>query len=630
MKTRKTPIRCGVAVAALVAAAAIPAANTSSDAHRPFFSRIAPPNVAETLATSSRKAADADGFPSLGVGRVRVVVESGAPADARRVIEAAGGTVERSWRNLVQADLPRSAVPALRRRASVEAVRAPMRMFLDAVGGEEVAASLAPAWHAKGFTGKGVKVAIIDGGFIGLADRQAQGDLPASLVTRDICGGRFNTETEHGTAVAEIVHEMAPEAQLYLICVDTEVDLAAAAAFAKVEGAHVISHSAGWFGEMRGDGSGPIGAIVADARAAGILWVNSAGNSAQTHWSGTYVSADGDRVHDWAPGDEGNTFVWPNDTEICGFLRWDEWSGGASDFDLVLFHSATGTLLAASDDVQGGDKPPVEGLCVGQRSGTDLTVAWGIEAYSVKSAPRMDLFVFDEPLQYQTPAGSLAEPATSAAALSVGALCWQTRQPEFFTSQGPTIDGRVKPDIAGHDSVSGATYGGFTGCAESAFAGTSAAAPEVSGAAALVKQAFPKFGPDQLQQYLLKSARDMAAAGMDNVTGAGELQLPKAPDVVPPTSRALASTGRAGKTVKLLSAIADNEGAVSVVEQVKRNGKAVRTIRRPGSVVATSPRTVTTPWTAPAKPKGTFQHCAVAVDAAGNRSPQSCARIVLR
>ena len=630
MKTRKIAIRCGVAVAALVATAAIPAATIVNDAHRPFFSRIEPPNVFEALATSSPKSADTDGFPSLGAGRVRVVVESGAPADARRVIEAAGGTVERSWRSLVQADLPRSAVPAVSRRASIRAVRAPMRMFADAIGGEEVAASLAPAWHAKGFTGKGVKVAVLDGGFMGLADRQAAGDLPANVVTRDFCGGRFSTETEHGTAVAEIVHEMAPEAQLYLLCIDTEVDLAAAAAFARAEGASVISHSAGWFGEMRGDGSGPIGAIVADARAAGILWVNSAGNEAQTHWAGTFVSADGDRAHDWAPGDEGNTFVWPNDTEICGFLRWDEWSGGASDFDLVLFHSATGVVLAKSDDEQGGEERPVEGLCVGQRSGSDLTVAWGIDGYSVRSTPRMDLFVMDEPLQYQTPSGSIGDPATSTAALAVGALCWQTRQPEFFSSQGPTIDGRTKPDIAGHDSVSGATYGGFTACAESAFAGTSAAAPEVSGAAALVKQAFPKYGPDQLQQYLQKSARDMGAAGMDNVTGAGELQLPKAPDVVPPTARALASTGRAGKTVKLLSAIADNEGTVTVVEQVKKNGKVVKTLRRPGSVVATSPKTVATPWTAPVKPKGRFQHCAVAVDAAGNRSAESCARIVLR
>ena len=73
----------------------------------------------------------------------------------------------------------------------------------------------------------------------------------------------------------------------------------------------------------------------------------------------------------------------------------------------------------------------------------------------------MELFTFSPPLQYQTPAGSLLEPATSPATLAVGALCWQSKQPEAFSSQGPTIDGRMKPDIAGHDSVSGATYGPF-------------------------------------------------------------------------------------------------------------------------------------------------------------------------
>ena len=623
--TARKAIISFVAVAALAVTASIPAASIFSGANRPVLDRISSPKVAESLTLQPRASA-AGNVPALGAGRVRIVVESDAPASATAAIEAAGGRIERNWRGLFQAVVPRSAVPALRR--SVGVVRAPMRMHLDAVNGEEVTASLAPPWHAKNLTGSGVKVAVIDGGFIGLAERQAAGDLPSSVITQDFCRGRFNTASEHGTAVAEIVHEMAPGAQLYLICVDTEVDLAAAAAYAKAQGASVISHSASWFG-ARGDGSGTIGTIVSEARAAGILWVNSAGNYADTHWSGTYVSADGDRAHDWAPGDEGNTFVWPDDTEICGYLRWDEWSGGASDFDLVLFHSATGVTLAVSDDVQGGSESPEEELCVGQRSGSNMTVAWGIRGYFVRSTPKMDLFVFDMPLEYQTAAGSLGDPATSPASLAVGALCWQSRQPEFFTSQGPTIDGRMKPDLVGHDSVSGATYGPFSSC-PSGFAGTSAAAPEVAGAAALVKQAFPAYGPDQLHQYLVKNALDMGAAGMDSVTGAGELQLPKAPDVVPPTARALASTGRAGKTVKLLAAIADNEGAVSVVEQVKRNGKAVKTIRRPGSVVATSPKTVSTPWTAPAKPKGAFRHCAVAVDAAGNRSPESCARIVLR
>ena len=155
-----------------------------------------------------------------------------------------------------------------------------------------------------------------------------------------------------------------------------------------------------------------IGAIVSDARAAGILWVNSAGNYADTHWSGTYVSADGDRAHDWAPGDEGNTFVWPNDTEICGYLRWDEWSGGASDFDSSCSTPHPESRSRSPKTSQGGQQSPEEGLCVGQRSRSDMTVAWGIRGYSVRSTPRMDLFVFDMPLQYQTAAGASA---TSAA-----------------------------------------------------------------------------------------------------------------------------------------------------------------------------------------------------------------------
>src|SRR4030095_5182337 len=107
------------------------------------------------------------------------------------------------------------------------------------------------------------------------------------VVTQDLCADEFGTADDHGTAVAEIVHEMAPDAQLYLVCVGTEVDLAAAEAYAKSQGVSVINESLGWEGPYRDDGSGPVDAIVADARANGILWVNSAGNEAATPWAGT-------------------------------------------------------------------------------------------------------------------------------------------------------------------------------------------------------------------------------------------------------------------------------------------------------------------------------------------------------
>ena len=568
------------------------------------------------------------GLVTTGDGKVRVVIEARGPALVRASVQALGGRVERRYGNLVQAVLAPSDLYALTKSSAVEFVRTPFAHVEHAVNGEEVVASLATAWHAKGFTGKGVKVAVIDGGFQGLAERQAEGELPANVVSQDFCGGHFATATDHGTAVAEIVHEMAPDAQLYLVCVDTEVDLAAAEAYAKGQGIHVINHSMGWQGPFRNDGSGPVGAIVAAARAHGIVWVNSAGNEAQTHWSGTYSAAGS--LHAWSPnGDLGNTFVWPNGEVICGFLKWDEWPAGVSDFDLGLLLSGANVLLASSEGEQTGTESPYEELCVEQSSGADLTVFWAIRGYRVSTSPRLDLESWSPPLEYQTAAGSIAAPASSPAAFAVGALCWQSRQLEPYSSQGPTIDGRVKPDIAGHDSVPSATYGPFTSC-PSAFAGTSASSPEVAGAAALVKQAYPTFGPDQVKQLLMRGARDLGAPGLDSVYGAGELQLPKPPDVVAPTARALVSTGRKGKALKLRSTVADDSGEVSVVEVVKLRGKTVARIKGNGFVSASSPRTIVVVWKVPAKAKGAYQHCSRAIDRAGNSSPMSCAKVVVK
>lgn len=58
--------------------------------------------------------------------------------------------------------------------------------------------------------------------------------------------------------------------------------------------------------------------------------------------------------------------------------------------------------------------------------------------------------------------------------------------------------------------------------------GTSFAAPEVSGAAALVWQAYPYFSNDLVRQTLLGTADDLGAAGPDRVFGYGELDAGKA------------------------------------------------------------------------------------------------------
>jgi subtilisin family serine protease len=535
----------------------------------------------------------------------------------------------------VEALMPPVSLAALSRRASVGFVRLPEKGTLEAVSGEEVNASLASALQAKGITGKGVKVAIIDGGFMGLPSLQVTGDVPANVTTADFCQGGFYSDTEHGAAVTEVVHEMAPGAQLYLACTDDEAGVVKAEQWAKQNGAQIINFSVGYFLSGRGDGSGLVGSAVADARAAGILWVNAAGNHAQEHWSGTWTDADGNGFLDFAPGDETNSFVLPNGAGVCGDLKWDEWPTAKSDFDLGLYSSTTSSFVATSTVTQNGTQPPIEGVCYGNTTGAPMTLGWAIRAQpNIVSAPRFDLFSFGSaiPLQYQTAAGSIVDPATSPSALAVGAVCWQNNSLEFYSSQGPTIDGRTKPDMSAQDSMSSVTYGAFDGSCPSGFAGTSSASPTTAGAAALVKQANPSFKAPQLQAFLEQRAVvDIGAAGVDDQTGAGALRLPSLSlplDRTKPSARALSSKGVRGHGVKLYSRLFDNSGRLRIREQVKQNGHVIKTFTT-GYVSTPKSETGFITWNAPSKIRGTITHCVRAQDRAGNLSPISCASVAL-
>lgn len=591
----------------------------------------------DSLVTGTTPSAAArTGFVQLGVplraGKVQVRIEAANLRAAQTAVRRLSGTVEATWHEYVKALVPRSALVPLSRLSSVRYVGALEQIHEEAVNGEEVAASLANSWQSKGITGSGVKVAIIDGGFGGLAERQARGDIPAKVTKADFCGGRFSTATVHGTAVTEIVHEMAPGALLYLACTTDEFSVAAAEQWAKGQGAKVINMSAGFFLSGRGDGSGVVGSAAADARANGILWVNAAGNHAQGHWTGNFVDTNGDKYLDFAAGDEGNTFVWHSNEVVCGYLKWDEWPSGTSDFDLALVQSSNFQVVASSTIVQNGSTPPIEGACAVNGSGSDATVAWAVYGTRVVSNPRLDLFSTHDPIEYFVPAGSIIDPAANPAALAAGAICWQNNDLEFYSSQGPTIDGRTKPDLAAQDSVSSATYGPFSVSCPSGFAGTSAASPTVAGAAALVKQANPSFGPDQIETYLQRNAVDFGPSGVDTQYGAGGLHLPATTgiaDRIRPKATALGSSGLRGHPVKLYSRLFDNSGQLKVREQVKQNGHVIKTY---STGYLSTPKTETgyLNWPAPLHIKGTITHCTRAQDRAGNVSAITCARVALR
>lgn len=565
--------------------------------------------------------------------RVEVQAVAGA-ARVRSAISRLGGRVERTYGRRLQVLVPPSSLRALAGLAGVRYVGLPQYGYALAIPGEEVAATGANAWQSAGFTGAGVKVAVIDLGFAGWRDRQAQGDLPPNVITQDFCQGRFETATEHGAGVGELVYEMAPGAQLYLICISSVGDVAAAVAYAKAQGIHIVNHSVGYFNAGRGDGSGPIGSIIADARASGILWVNAAGNHAQRHWTGTFSDPDGDKFHNFSATDEGQTLFLGAGRTLCAFLRWDEWPATATDYDIYLSVSATGQIVAASEADQTGSQPPLEQLCYTNATGLSQNFALFLVAFNAVNTPRIDLFVNGTQAEYQVPAGSILDPATQPRSFTIGAICWLDSSLEPYSSQGPTIDGRTKPDLAGQDSETTGTYGPFSVCGQSGFTGTSAASPTVAGAAALVKHANPTYTADQIQTFLEGRAGDLGVPGRDNQFGAGRLQLgaagvgPVTKDTVPPKARALASTGKRGTQVKLRLQASDETGEVRLRVQVKTATKTLATISV-GFTKTDPVKTYFVNWRAPARLTGTIKHCLQAFDRTGNASAVSCAKLTI-
>jgi hypothetical protein len=190
-------------------------------------------------------------------------------------------------------------------------------------------------------------------------------------------------------------------------------------------------------------------------------------------------------------------------------------------------------VVASSTTAQTGVQPPTEFRCYTNSSGAQQNLEVAIRRAQASASPRLDLWIYQSPqsLEHPVVAGSVLEPATSPKTFAAGAVCWNSTTVESFSSQGPTIDGRIKPDIAGPDGVSSGTYGSSPACNGAGFYGTSAAAPHVGGAAALVKQANPSFSPAQIQSFLVDRAVDLPPIGPDNGTGNGKLSMG-----VPPAS----------------------------------------------------------------------------------------------
>ena len=432
--------------------------------------------------------------------------------------------------DLYQVRAPRTMLGKLAAQPGVRRVRPPLPHATDFIVSEGVWSSGANNWVNQGWNGSGQSVVVIDIGFSGWQDLQSHNELPSFVSIRNFRGdGHFETTT-HGAAVSEIVYDVAPGASLSLFAIDTELELEQAVDTAIAQNADVIVHAVSWFNTGAGNGTGVIADQVRRADDAGILWVNAAGNQAREYYQGYFTpSSSNPNRHAFTPNDEGNDVTLNAGDTICGMLSWDAWPATADDYDLYLYRG--GQWVARSDEPQTGTEPPTEALCY--TAGVSDVYNFVIVHYSLDYPPvLMRLFVSGANLQYNTIAGSIVQPADAPQALATGAIFWlKPFHLESFSSRGPTTDGRIKPDLAAYDGVSTRTYGytnyldydhGGTG-----FFGTSASAPLVGGAAALVRQRFPHWSTAEIRNFLTSRAIDMGDPGPDNAYGSGRLNLPE-------------------------------------------------------------------------------------------------------
>lgn len=451
----------------------------------------------------------------------------------RKQIALSGGQViatsKYAWKVQVPMNLGRLRTSLAAASGVVQFVRPPL-VPQTLVVSEGVALTGASNYHAMGFRGQGVRIAVIDLGFAGLSAAQSRGELPGGIQTFDYTGTGIESGTNHGTAVAEIIYDMAPQAQLILMKVSDEVDLENAKEEAIRQGAKIINHSVGWFNTNFYDGTGTINNIVADARSRGVLWVNAAGNYARRHWQGTFRDTNFNKWHEFSGGDETISITVNAGDQIGVFLTWNDWwPGSANDYDLYLFNN-NGTQVAASQRIQSGTEPPIESLFY--QSFIPGTFHIQIKADGTPAPRTFSLFSLNHDIEYAVPSNSIIAPGDSPNALTVGAVnrqTWTTGPIAPYSSQGPTNAGLSKPDIVGPDRVSTSTYAEFPG--------TSAATPHVAGAAALLLSENPNLTAGQLEARLKSDAIPM---GSPLQFGSGRLNLTQAS---PPTQPDLTVSG---------------------------------------------------------------------------------------
>jgi hypothetical protein len=404
-----------------------------------------------------------------------------------------------------------------------------------------------------GVTGAGIKVGVLSDSVDYLASAQASGQLSPVTV---LPGQSGKPATGEGTAMLEIIHDLAPGAQLYFATGEGgEANFAQNILNLRQSGCDILVDDLGYPDESPFQ-DGVIAQAVNTVAGGGALYFSAAGNSgnfdsgASGTWEGDFLDGgavsfpEKAKIHSFGLVNY-NTVVAGGSQTISSSapradLFWsDPLGGSANDYDLFVLDPTGRTVLRSSTTTQDGAQDPYESVS---------TLNPGERIVIVKSsgAPRfLHLSTSGGQLTVATP-GAIAGHPGAANAFAVAAVDAATAYPspftgrpanpvETFSSDGPrhvffnaggaaitpgnfsSSGGAIqqKPDVAAADDVS-TSVPGFA-----SFSGTSAAAPHAAAIAALLESYNPNLTPAQLRALLTTTALDTMALGVNRDAGFG-------------------------------------------------------------------------------------------------------------
>lgn len=378
--------------------------------------------------------------------------------------------------------------------------------------------------------GDGIKIGIISDGVNGLSDAIAQGEVPSDVV---VLNNRFFGA--EGTAMLEIVHDMAPNASLFFHDYgDSSLEFINAIDALVAQGVNIIIDDIVYLDEPFFEDSIIAKHIDQLVASTGLLYVSSAGNFATSHAQSAYAPLPSNDVyeHDFSPSQSGvqrMSITVPAYSAVLVMLQWnDPFNNSAKDLDLAVCPDPLTTYCHISDSYQlGAGYSPLEYIELYNTNSTQEVQYVTVYSETAVSNVTFEIYVFGGTVGFGgTRLDSTFGHSTAASVLSVASVsdpAYAMQSP--YSSMGPftMIDGtkRNKPDFTGTDCVSVSGSGGFG----EVFCGTSAAAPHIGAIAALMWSNNRSLTRAQLIDAMKAKSFDLYTSGYDFQTGNGLIHL---------------------------------------------------------------------------------------------------------